>query len=55
MADGPRADGSPAVGRVDAALAHLDGLDDRPVGDHVAAYDAVHRGLQDALAALDEV
>ena len=43
-----------ASARVDAALAHLDGLDDRPVGEHVAAYDAVHRGLQDALATLDE-
>lgn len=40
--------------RVDTALAHLDGLDDRAVTDHVAAYDAVHRGLQDALATLDE-
>ena len=39
---------------VDTALAHLDGLDDRAVTDHVAAYDAVHRGLQDALATLDE-
>lgn len=39
---------------VDTALAHLDGLDDRVVTDHVAAYDAVHRGLQDALATLDE-
>lgn len=50
---GPRAV-TPAATRVDAALAYLDGLDDRPVADHVAAYDAVHRGLQDALATLDE-
>ena len=40
---------------VDAALAHLDGLDDVPVADHVTVFDAVHRGLQDALATLDEV
>lgn len=26
----------------------------RPLGEHVAAYDAVHRLLQDALARLDE-
>jgi hypothetical protein len=40
---------------VDQALARLDGLDDLPVGEHVAAFDAVHRALQDALATLDEV
>ncbi|MCW2600627.1 MAG: hypothetical protein JWM02_2456 [Frankiales bacterium] len=39
---------------VDAALARLDGLDDRPVGEHVEVFDAVHRSLQDALATLDE-
>ena len=40
--------------QVDAALALLDGLDERPVGEHVEVFDAVHRSLQDALAALDE-
>lgn len=45
---------SPVTGLVDAALAHLDGIEERPVGEHVSAYDAVHRGLQDALATLDE-
>ncbi len=39
---------------VEAALALLDGLDDRHVGEHVEVFDAVHRALQDALAALDE-
>ena len=39
---------------VDAALARLGELDDRPVSEHVAVYDEVHRLLQDALAALDE-
>ena len=39
---------------VEAALALLDGLDERPVSDHVEVFDAVHRSLQDALAALDE-
>jgi hypothetical protein len=40
---------------VDTALARLDGLEDRPVGEHVEVFDAVHRSLQDALATLDEV
>jgi hypothetical protein len=39
---------------VDQAIAHLDGLDDLPVAEHVEVFDAVHRSLQDALAALDE-
>jgi hypothetical protein len=39
---------------VDSALARLQDLDERPVGEHVAVYDEVHRLLQDALAALDE-
>ena len=39
---------------VDAALGRLDGLQERPVGEHVAVFDEVHRALQDALAALDE-
>ena len=40
--------------QVDAAVALLDGLDDKPVGEHVEVFDAVHRSLQDALATLDE-
>ncbi|HTL24771.1 MAG TPA: hypothetical protein VL281_12145 [Mycobacteriales bacterium] len=36
------------------ALALLDGLEERPVAEHVEVFDAVHRSLQDALAALDE-
>lgn len=39
---------------VEAALAVLDTLDDRPVAEHVEAFDAVHRALQDALVTLDE-
>ena len=39
---------------VDALLAPLEGLEDRPLGEHVGAFDAVHRGLQDTLATLDE-
>ena len=39
---------------VTAALALLDGLEERPVAEHVEVFDAVHRSLQDALAALDE-
>jgi hypothetical protein len=40
---------------VDQALALLDGLEDQPVAEHVEAFDRLHRALQDALAALDEV
>ena len=42
-----------------AAPADADGerpfadLDERPVAEHVAAYEAVHRTLQDTLAAVD--
>ena len=39
---------------VDTALARLEELAERPVTEHVAVYDEVHRLLQDALAALDE-
>jgi len=45
---------SPVDSPVDSALAALEGIAQRPVGEHVAVYDEVHRLLQDALAALDE-
>ena len=38
---------------VAAALVALDGVGQRPLEEHVDVFDAVHRGLQDALAALD--
>lgn len=37
------------------ALDRLAALDGAPVSEHVAAFDRVHRLLQDALATLDEV
>jgi hypothetical protein len=40
--------------RVDAALRRLDAIEELPVSEHVAQYDAVHRTLQDALATIDE-
>jgi hypothetical protein len=40
--------------RVDAALRRLESVDETPVSEHVAQYDAVHRALQDALATIDE-
>ena len=43
---------SPELNRL---AAHLDDLDELPVGDHVARFDAVHSELQDALASIDEV
>ena len=39
---------------VEHALDALGTLDERPVAEHVEVFDAVHRALQDALAALDE-
>lgn len=35
---------------VDAAMAGLDGLDERPLAEHVAAFERVHAALGDALA-----
>lgn len=40
---------------VDLALHRLEELDGFAVEEHVEVFDAVHRSLQDALAALDEV
>jgi hypothetical protein len=39
--------------RVDAALARLDELDARPVTEHRAIFDDVHRRLRDVLGELD--
>ena len=38
-----------------ASAADLDRLDDLPVADHVARYDALHGTLSEALAAIDGV
>lgn len=40
---------------VQAAVAALAATSDLPVAEHVDVLDRVHRDLQDALAALDEV
>jgi hypothetical protein len=40
--------------RVDSALDRLDAVENAPLVDHVAAYDEVHRLLQDALADVDQ-
>ncbi|MFI5955887.1 hypothetical protein [Cryptosporangium sp. NPDC051539] len=51
-----RAAGAPdgeAEAQVSAVLTQLDDLDARPVAEHVAAYETVHRTLQDTLAAVD--
>lgn len=39
---------------VDAAVERLRDADELPVDAHVEVYEDVHRGLRDALAALDE-
>ena len=40
---------------VQDVLAGIADLDEVPVADHVARFDAVHRALADALAAIDGV
>jgi len=40
--------------RVDAAVARLADLDDRPVAEHVEVFEDVQRRLQEALAGLDD-
>jgi hypothetical protein len=46
---------APATGeaQVDAVLAQLTGLAGAGPAEHVAVYDAVHRGLSECLAGLD--
>jgi hypothetical protein len=40
--------------RVDEVLAGLADIQNLPTAEHVGVYDEVHRGLQDALANLDQ-
>jgi hypothetical protein len=47
-ADGPQSTG---VAEVDAVLASLDGLADRPVAEHVAVFEQAHERLRRALDA----
>ena len=51
MTEAPPAAGSDVVA---AVMRRLDALRELPVQDHVAAYDDIHRLLQDALGRLDE-
>lgn len=43
-----------AVERLRASAATLDDLDERPVADHAARYEAVHDELQTALRDIDD-
>jgi hypothetical protein len=54
-ADEVRAQARPSTGepRVDAALARLDELEGRPVSEHRAVFEDVHRRLRDVLGELD--
>jgi hypothetical protein len=54
-AGGPAGEPRPATGepRVDAALARLDELAGRPVSEHRAIFEDVHRRLRDVLGDLD--
>lgn len=59
--DAPSPGSEPVVGgepegpltRVAAEVAALDGLQARPTGEHVAAFERVHVALTDALSAID--
>jgi hypothetical protein len=51
--DPPAADERPG-GVVDAALAPLDSLADRPLAEHPDVYQSIHRTLQDALAEIND-
>lgn len=42
--------GTVAPEPIDEALAHLDALDELPVADHPAVFEAIHRVLRDQLA-----
>ena len=46
---------SATVAALQDSVADLDQLDDLPVADHVARYDALHGTLSEALAAIDGV
>nr|WP_322974764.1 hypothetical protein [Actinacidiphila epipremni] len=46
--------GGTGNGVVDAALARLGDADRMPTQAHIEVYEDVHRGLRDALAALDD-
>lgn len=48
--DHREATGDPAV---DAALAELETLADRPLAEHVAVFDTVHAALANRLAEMD--
>lgn len=43
------------LARIASAMAHLDGLEHRPLTEHVAAFERVHLALTDALSAIDGV
>lgn len=53
----PRPPGESAdpLASIDAALAGLDDIEDRPVAEHVALYDAAHVALTAALSSIDKV
>jgi len=53
--EGTGPDGAAAVVALRDSVAALDQLDDLPVADHVARYDALHGTLSEALAAIDGV
>ena len=48
-------DGALQVQAIDGALARLDGLENVPLDEHVARFDAVHATLTDALSSIDKV
>ena len=49
----PGPTGSPAVQRIEDAVTGLAGLEERPLDEHPAAYESVHRVLREALSDLE--
>ncbi|HEV2778646.1 MAG TPA: hypothetical protein VGX25_04525 [Actinophytocola sp.] len=49
----PDENGAEPVSAIDEAVAGLDELDELPVAEHVARYDAVHAALNAALSTID--
>ncbi|WP_156935061.1 hypothetical protein [Pseudonocardia spinosispora] len=51
----PENPGHPTGAGIPAALAALEGLDNRPTAAHVAVFEQMHTALTDALSSIDGV
>jgi len=51
----PSGESADPIASIDVALAGLDRIEDRPVAEHVALFDAAHVALTAALSSIDKV